>query len=252
MRPTRSKSALLRLPLACGILSVSAAAAGLAYGAHAEGSPTFRDGPAAPESASRSSASRYAALSSAACRKELQKRKLVTEATRGAAPGVNSPVRFTGSIRGVRFLVPGRKSPYGVLDCRLLLALDDLARISEEHGVVEIRIDNFYRPKAHLPGRPVPSQHASGLAADIVGFRLGDGRSLLVARDWHGVLGASACGPDSEPIDPTPETIALRDLVCEVARAGIFHHLLTPNFNAAHEDHLHADIKRGERTRGIR
>ena len=33
--------------------------------------------------------------------------------------------------------------------------------------------------------------------------------------------------------------------VCAVAREGIFHYLLTPNFNVAHRNHLHLDIKRG-------
>lgn len=257
MKATRAKSVVsngfaARALALIGLVASAVANPETARAAGPELLPTFRDGPPAPESAAHSIASRYAALSASACRKELVKRKLITEAVRRAAPGISAPVRVSGSIRSVRLVVPGRKSPYGVLDCRLVLALDDFAKILEEHGVVEMRIDNFYRPKAHLPGRPTPSQHASGLAADIVGFRLEDGRSLLVARDWHGVLGASACGPDSEPIDPTPETIALRNLVCEAARAGIFHHLLTPNFNAAHEDHLHADIKRGEHTRTIR
>jgi hypothetical protein len=29
-----------------------------------------------------------------------------------------------------------------------------------------------------------------------------------------------------------------------VARAGVFHHMLTPNFDTAHQSHFHFDIKR--------
>jgi hypothetical protein len=160
-------------------------------------------------------------------------------------------VELIGPLGDVRFHVP-LASKYGILDCRLVLVLDDLAKVLKRHDVVAVRIDNFYRPHSHLPGQRSPSQHSHGLAADIVGFTLADGRSLLVERDWHPVIGDPVCGPDSDPVDPTEETLALRDLVCEIVRERLFHHLLTPNFNAAHADHLHADIKRGARELGVR
>jgi hypothetical protein len=40
----------------------------------------------------------------------------------------------------------------------------------------------------------------------------------------------------------------LRNIVCAAARAGLFHHVLTPNYDAAHRDHLHLDIKRDARS----
>ena len=206
----------------------------------------------APHTARNSPATRNAALSPGACRAELRRRHLGTRNARVPTPGVALPLRLSSPLDGVRFVVPGGKSPYGVLDCRLLLTLHDLTKILKRHSVVEVRIDNFYRPRAHLPGRKKPSQHALGLAADIVSFTLDNGRSLLVERDWRGALGGAPCGPGSEPQEPTEETVALRNLVCDIARAGIFHHLLTPNFDAAHESHLHADIKRGDRYGGVR
>jgi hypothetical protein len=39
----------------------------------------------------------------------------------------------------------------------------------------------------------------------------------------------------------------LRNIVCAIARTGFFHHMLTPNYNQAHENHLHFDIKRDEK-----
>ena len=192
-----------------------------------------------------SPASRYASFSSATCRAELRKRKLSTKAA-GSASGVGAPLRFAGPFQGVKFVTPSSK--YGVLDCRLALALDDMAKVLAPHGVVEVHVDNFYRPHARLPGRKnKASQHAYGLAIDILSLKLADGRKLSVEETWHGERGRPPCGPDATITEPSEEATLLRSLVCEVARGGIFHHLLTPSYDEAHKNHLHFDIKRGAR-----
>jgi hypothetical protein len=197
-------------------------------------------------------ATRYANLAPGACRAELRKRKLQTRPPGVVTPGVATPVRIAGPLRGVAFAAPGRRSIYGVLDCRLLLVLDDLSELLAHHGVSAVLVDNFYRRRARLPGRKTRSQHAYGLAADIYGFKLQDGRELIVERDWHGAMGEPSCGPESRLVSGTGESLALRNMVCDIARAGLFHHLLTPNYNEAHENHLHLDIKRGDREGRIR
>jgi hypothetical protein len=126
-----------------------------------------------------------------------------------------------------------------------VIALDAFAAVLSKHGVVEARIDNAYRPRARLPGRRKPSQHSYGLALDLMSFKLKDGQELIVERDFGGALGDPPCGPQSAVVPPTATGIALRNIVCDVAREGIFHYMLTPNYNAAHRDHLHFDIKRG-------
>jgi hypothetical protein len=110
---------------------------------------------------------------------------------------------------------------------------------------VAVHVDNLYRPRAHLPGKRKPSQHGYGLAADIFGFTLADGRKLVVERDFHGAIGSPACGPNAMLSDPTSEAIELRNIVCAIARAHLFHDILTPCYDAAHHSHVHADIKRG-------
>jgi hypothetical protein len=186
-------------------------------------------------------------LSPGACSAELRRRKLPIAREAGAASGIAIPVRITGPMHGVRFLTPSRKSVYGKLDCRLALALDELAQVLERHGVVAARVDNLYRPRARLPGRRARSQHRYGLAMDVMSFQLASGIELSVEHDWRSPLESFPCGPESRLSDPTERAIALRDIVCDVARSGLFHHILTPSFNAAHRDHLHLDIKRGER-----
>jgi hypothetical protein len=198
-------------------------------------------------------ASRYASLSAAGCKSELARRGLPFSPSERAAKNVATPLRPSGPLAGVKIVMPRKPSPFGILDCRLALALADVARLAAERGVVEVRIDNAHRPRAKLPTKSrKPSQHAYGLAADVTAFRLADGRVLDVERDWHAPIGATACGPDAVLSDPTPEAIALRDLVCAIARAGLFHHILTPSHDAAHRDHLHLDVQRGAKVMPVR
>jgi hypothetical protein len=205
-------------------------------------------GPGLPREAP---AVRNANLSPAQCRAETRRRKLPVRAVGGDARGIAVPLRLDGPLRGVRFVAPGRRSPYGLLDCRLALTLDDLAEVLAAHGVVEVRVDNMYRPRAHLPGSRKRSQHAYGLAADITQMKLADGRTLVVERDFQGARGEPVCGPESRLVQPTPEAIALRNVLCAAAGQGLFHHILTPGYDEAHRDHLHLDIKRDEKRRSV-
>jgi hypothetical protein len=195
-------------------------------------------------------ASRWAGLGGAQCWAEVARRKIAVSRYRGAAVGVATPVRLTGPIGGVRFVAPGPKTPYGILDCRLALALADLAELLKRHDVVEVRVDNMYRPHAHLPGKKKPSQHSYGLAIDLTQLKRADGSELIVERDFQGAIGEPVCGEGARA-ELSPEASELRDLICDVARSGAFHHILTPNHDAAHNNHFHLDIARGARSRII-
>ena len=75
-------------------------------------------------------------------------------------------------------------------------------------------------------GRPGerPSQHARANALDVAGVRLSDGRRLSILRVFR---------------DPGPEgrfLRAIRDGGCRMFGA-----VLSPDYNAAHADHLHLD-----------
>jgi len=68
------------------------------------------------------------------------------------------------------------------------------------------------------------SEHATANALDIAGFRLASGRRISVLRDWSGT------GRDA------PFLHAVRDGACD-----LFATVLSPDYNAAHADHLHFD-----------
>ncbi len=188
-------------------------------------------------------AKRYATLSPARCRAELKKRKLPVLRLRGNVRGIANAVRLPKELNGVRMLVPPRSSKWGLLDCRLALVIDDLTKLLAKHDIVAMSVGNFYRPWSRLRKR-VKSQHHYGLAADIVSFSLQDGRKLSVERDFQATIGEAVCGPDAVMHEMTDEAVRLRNVVCDVARAKLFHHMLSPSFNAAHRDHFHWDIKR--------
>lgn len=191
-------------------------------------------------------AERIANASPGGCRAELKRRKLPVDFVGGNVKGVATPVRLTGELRGVRFIAPGKTSVYGMLDCRLAIVLDELSAMLAEQGVTAVHVDNFYRPRAHLPGSRKRSQHAYGLAIDIYGFTLSDGTTLVVERDFHGSIGHLTCGPEATiGAEGDANSITLRNLVCAIARTRVFNYLLTPDYDAAHRNHVHADIGRG-------
>lgn len=73
-----------------------------------------------------------------------------------------------------------------------------------------------------------PSEHARGNALDVGGVTLSDGRRISVRDDWNGTGPAGATG--------AAFLRGLRDGGCR-----IFSTVLTPDYNAAHADHLHLD-----------
>lgn len=70
----------------------------------------------------------------------------------------------------------------------------------------------------------VMSQHARANAVDIAGFRLADGRRITIARDWTSARGGAFLH-------------RVRDGGCR-----LFGTTLSPDYNAAHRDHLHLDM----------
>lgn len=68
------------------------------------------------------------------------------------------------------------------------------------------------------------SEHATADAIDITGFRLADGTSISVLNDWNGD------GPKADFLHE------VRDGSCR-----LFSTVLSPDYNAAHADHLHLD-----------
>ncbi|MDB5678748.1 extensin family protein [Sphingomonas bacterium] len=76
----------------------------------------------------------------------------------------------------------------------------------------------------YIAGSATLSEHAHARAIDIGGFVLANGKRITVARDWTG---------------NDPEAAFLRDVRDGACR--LFSTTLSPDYNAAHRDHLHLD-----------
>jgi hypothetical protein len=192
----------------------------------------------------RGPAMRNANLSPARCRALLLQQKAPVTFVR-AVPGVATPTRIVGPLGGVTYHSGPKTSPFGVVDCRLVLTLLEAAPLLRAHHIKALRVDNFYRKGARLPSHKKRSQHAYALAADVTQLTLDDDSVLDVERDFHGQLGAPVCGPTAELYSRDAKSLALRSIACDLARSGLFHHILTPHHNLAHRNHFHLDIARG-------
>ena len=193
---------------------------------------------------------RYAQMPRTKCEAELKQRHIPWK--RESARGVLAPVRLLGPIRGILFRGEGTdeeraKNLHEILDCRLVLALDDLTESLHKHHIVEVRHFSMYRlPEDSWPRGKPATRHMGGLAIDAGIFIRKDGSVLNVDRHFHGAIGAKTCGPGARPRPATPEAVELRELLCEIAARRLFNVVLTPNFNAPHKNHFHLEVTAGK------
>jgi len=191
----------------------------------------------------------YGNLEDVACIVALESREIPYERFGRHARGVQTPVRLMGPLHGIRFqhaeapdwLHSAKKE---ILDCRLVLALDDLAGLLAPSGVTTVLHYGIYRDDLPLPAHGRPLHHTAGLAIDIAALLKEDGTRLEIQRDWHGRVGQHTCDGAAQP-SANAQTGELHAILCEVAREKLFHQVLTPNHNAAHWNHFHLEVMRG-------
>jgi hypothetical protein len=144
------------------------------------------------------------------------------------APSSSCPVDT--AVRVTR--IAARLNRPAVVSCALASRLDDFERAvvqplaKAELGQRVVRIDQMGAFSCRrVNGSLRLSQHATGLAIDIGGFRLSDGTTVSVEHDWN---------------EPGPKRLFLRHLARQAC--GYFSVVLTPDSNADHNNHLHLDI----------
>jgi hypothetical protein len=195
---------------------------------------------------------RYGRLRREPCLAELARRQIPFVVV-SEARGVLAPVRLQGPLDGVTFrtgLSESQRafSAWEIVDCRLALALDDLAKVLAPHGIVEVVHFSMYRPPSRRwPVDKAASRHPGALAIDAASFVKNDGHALVVERDFHGRIGSRPCGEGSGPHPATPDALELRQIACDVADAKLFNVELTPDYNWAHRNHFHLEVTAGVR-----
>jgi hypothetical protein len=163
------------------------------------------------------------------CLAELRKAKVRFERLRNLR-GVATPVEIEGRLGGIEYWTDSGRSLQ--MDCRLALTLANVGGVLARHGVTRVRFSGAYVYKTTPTGRL--SHHAHGLAVDLHEFTFA-GRSLSVARAFSRNVGCR------------PTVPALNRLACDLRATRSFDEFLTPDFNAAHRDHLHISVPRTRR-----
>ncbi len=142
--------------------------------------------------------------------------------------GYADGVRLTGGARKIAFAPAGLGVACPVAAALAMWEWDIVQPAAERHfGARVATIDHFGSYSCRrIAGSHSSnwSEHATADAVDIAGFRLTDGTRVTVARDWKG---------------DDPKAAFLRDV--RDGACQLFATTLSPDYNAAHADHLHLD-----------
>jgi hypothetical protein len=196
-----------------------------------------------PERPESLPAVRYSSLSAEQCFSELRDRHLAAERA-AKRQTIDAPVVLPRELRGVRFEFAPRVEQRDVVDCRLLLALDDLARVGSAQGIAAVRYNSIYR-NGWARGRV--QGHLGAVAIDIIELVLADGGTLNVLRDFAGSgIGSATCGAAAKPAPPG-KPAQMRAFVCALDEARVFNLVLSPHYDRRHRNHFHLEVRRGVR-----
>lgn len=145
---------------------------------------------------------------------------------------VEDPVLLHPPIHGVDLAYyDGTPTPNVRMSCEgakaLVQTVDDVAA----DGVVEIRHIGTYNCRV-IAGTSTLSRHAFGDAIDLYGFTFDDGSVYTLVDDWeHDTTSFASEGGEW-----------LYTAAHRWYDAYIWNIILTPNYNAAHDNHFHVDL----------
>ena len=148
---------------------------------------------------------------------------------------ISAPVWLEREIRGVRLVY---EYDYGIdktlADCELGLALADTADDVSAKGVTTIRHMGTYACRT-IGGGSTLSRHAYGDAIDISGFQFSDGSRYSLVDDWEHNTRSFSTDAGEWLFEASSRWYTRR----------YWNIILTPNYNAAHDDHFHVDLTPG-------
>lgn len=148
---------------------------------------------------------------------------------------IDDPIKVDPVINGVSYTYYNQSSPRAMyVSCELASALHELGDILKQYDIVEVlHIGTFNCRK--ISGKDKLSQHSYGRAIDIWGFVDRTGERYVLEDHW-------------EHDTDTPQSHKARvlyDIAQQMHQQKIFHNILTPNYNAGHDNHFHVDLEPG-------
>jgi hypothetical protein len=151
-------------------------------------------------------------------------------------PGIAHAVEITGPLGGIS--LSSSSGPL-VIDCSPAVSLDEAGRHFRNVGLDAAAYSSAYSRRT-VRGTNRPSKHSYGLAIDVHAFTGPDLGTLRVDRDYEQGLGDRV---DCLGHPLTQGGAVLKLLQCQLVRSGLFHLVLSPDFDDAHHDHFHLEAK---------
>ena len=148
---------------------------------------------------------------------------------------IDDAVRVQNPINGVvyRYIEStSASSLYG--SCELMLAVYELSGLLREYDIVEVGHIGTYNCR-EISGTERLSRHGYGDAIDLGSFFDSRGVEYNLLNDWqHNTTSFT-----------TDKARVLYEIGEAMHQRGIFNIVLTPNYDAAHDNHFHVDLTPG-------
>jgi hypothetical protein len=155
---------------------------------------------------------------------------------KASRPGIEIAVEITGPIGGIELTSDDQPL---VIDCSLAVSLDEAGRYMRGLGITKAYFSSAYsRRKVRFTDHW--SKHSFGLAIDVHTFTIPELGTIRVDRDFEQGLGDEV---DCVGKPLTQAGAVLEILKCQLVRSGLFHLVLTPDYDDAHHDHFHLEAK---------
>ena len=177
------------------------------------------------------------------CKDELERRGVSFKSVKRS--GIAVGVEITGPLGGVPYT--SEQLPL-VIDCSLAVSLDEAGKYLRELGVTRAGYSSAHS-KRNVRGTNRPSKHSFGLAIDVHTFDVGTLGALRVDKDYEQGLGDSV---DCVGRPLTQGGAVLKIMQCQLVRSGLFHLVLSPDYDDAHHDHFHLEVKPWSERTGLR
>ena len=154
--------------------------------------------------------------------------------TKASRPGIAHPVQITGSVGGIA--LTSADQPL-IIDCSLAVSLDEAGHYLRGLGIDHATFSSAYS-RRNVRGTNRPSKHSFGLAIDVHTFSGPDLGTMRVDRDYEQGLGDDV---DCVGAPLSQAGAVLKVLQCQLVRSGLFHLVLSPDYDDAHHDHFHLE-----------
>jgi hypothetical protein len=151
-------------------------------------------------------------------------------------PGIAIGVEVTGALGGVTFANDDQPL---VVDCSLAVSLAEAGRYLGALGIDRAAFSSAYS-KRNVRGTNRPSKHSYGLAIDVHAFTGPALGTLRVDRDFEQGLG-DAVDCIGAPLTEGGAVLAIAK--CQLVYSGLFHLVLTPDYDDAHHNHYHLEAR---------